>query len=230
MNNIKITKIKKTETKNLLQRSRTYFLTGIAVTAPIGITVYISIIFINFIDRNVKDVLPAAYNPDSYLPFNIPGTGLVVAILSLIIIGFFTASFFGKFFVNIGEKIINKLPVFRSIYNALKQVFQTVLGASSKAFREVVLIQYPRKGIWAVAFITAETSGEIAHNLKKKFVNVFLPTTPNPTSGFLLIVLEKDLIKLNMNIEQGMKLVISGGIITPEFKKKLVKKKLTRSE
>ncbi len=141
----------------------------------------------------------------------------------MILIGFFTASFFGKFFVGIGEKIINKLPVFRSIYNALKQVFQTVLGSSSKAFREVVLIEYPRKGIWAVAFITASTSGEIAHKLKSKFVNVFLPTTPNPTSGFLLVVPEKDLIKLNMNIEQGMKLVISGGIITPDFKKKLKK-------
>jgi len=219
---MKITKIKQTETKNFLQRCRTYFLTGIAVTAPIGITIYISIIFINFIDRNVKDLVPAKYNPDNYLPFDIPGTGLIVAILLLIIIGFFTASFFGKFFVKLGEKIINRLPVL-SIYNALKQVFQTVLGSSSKAFREVVLIQYPRKGIWAVAFITAKTSGEIAIKLKKKYVNVFLPTTPNPTSGFLLVVPEKDLIKLKMNIEQGMKLVISGGIITPEVKK-LIKK------
>ena len=224
---MKITKNKKTETKNLLQRLRTYFLTGIAVTAPIGITVYISIIFINFIDRNVKNLVPATYNPDSYLPFNIPGTGLIVAVLLLIIIGFFTASFFGKFFVKIGEKFINRLPVFRSIYNALKQVFQTVLGSSSKAFREVVLIQYPRKGIWAVAFITAQTSGEVLKKLKKKHVNVFLPTTPNPTSGFMLIIPDKDLIKLNMNIEQGMKLVISGGIITPEVKDNLLKKKLS---
>ena len=218
---MKITNFKKTETKNLFQRCRTYFLTGIAVTAPLGITVYISIIFINFIDRNVKNLVPNAYNPDTYLPFNIPGTGLVVAIFLLILIGFFTASFFGKFFVNIGEKIINRLPVFRGIYNALKQVFQTVLGSSSKAFREVVLIQYPRKGIWAVAFITAETSGEVAIKLKSKYVNVFLPTTPNPTSGFLLVVPEKDLIKLSMNIEQGMKLVISGGIITPQVKNNL---------
>ena len=224
---MKITKNKKTETKNLLQRLRTYFLTGIAVTAPIGITVYISIIFINFIDRNVKNLVPATYNPDSYLPFNIPGTGLIVAVLLLIIIGFFTASFFGKFFVKIGEKFINRLPVFRSIYNALKQVFQTVLGSSSKAFREVVLIQYPRKGIWAVAFITAQTSGEVLKKLKKKHVNVFVPTTPNPTSGFMLIIPDKDLIKLNMNIEQGMKLVISGGIITPEVKDNLLKKKLS---
>ncbi len=226
---MKISKIKKTETKNLFQRSRTYFFTGIAVTAPIGISIYISIIFINFIDRNVKNLVPERYNPDTYLPFNIPGTGLIIAIFSLVLIGFFTASLFGKFFVGLGEKFINKLPVFRSIYNALKQVFQTVLGASSKAFREVVLIQYPRRGIWAVAFITAETSGEVRSKLKSKFVNVFLPTTPNPTSGFLLVVPEKDLIKLNMNIEQGMKLVISGGIITPEFRKKnkIRKKQLT---
>ncbi|MBV68650.1 MAG: hypothetical protein CMJ08_02475 [Pelagibacterales bacterium] len=225
---MKITKIRQTETKNFFQRCRTYFLTGIAVTAPIGITIYISIIFINFIDRNVKNLVPSTYNPDNYLPFDIPGTGLIIAIFSLILIGFFTASFFGKFFVNLGEKIINRLPVFRSIYNALKQVFQTVLGSSSKAFREVALIQYPRKGIWAVAFITAETSGEIAIKLKRKHVNVFLPTTPNPTSGFLLVVPENDLIKLNMNIEQGMKLVISGGIITPDVKNKIKKKSSLR--
>ena len=171
---MKLKNTKKIETKNLLQRFRTYLLTGIAVTAPIGITIYISIIFINFIDRIVKNLLPEAYNPDSYLPFNIPGTGLVVAIFLLILIGFFTASFFGKFFVGIGEKVINRLPVFRSIYNALKQVFQTVLGSSSKSFREVAIIQYPRKGVWAIAFITAETSGEIAIKLKNTINRVCL--------------------------------------------------------
>ena len=208
---MKLKNTKKIETKNLLQRFRTYLLTGIAVTAPIGITIYISIIFINFIDRIVKNLLPEAYNPDSYLPFNIPGTGLVVAIFLLILIGFFTASFFGKFFVGIGEKVINRLPVFRSIYNALKQVFQTVLGSSSKSFREVAIIQYPRKGVWAIAFITAETSGEIAIKLKNKHVNVFVPTTPNPTSGFLLMVPKKNLIFLDISFEQASKFIVSAG-------------------
>ena len=217
---MKITKKNSTYKKNLFSKIRTYFFTGLAVTAPLGITVYLSLIFVNYVDRNVKNLVPTQYNPDTYLPFNIPGTGLVIAILSLILIGFFTAGIFGRFFVKIGENLINKLPVIRGIYNALKQIFQTILGSSSKAFREVVLIEYPRKNLWAVAFITSETKGEVKSKLKNKSVNVFLPTTPNPTSGFMLFVPEKDLIKLSMNIEEGMKLVISGGIITPEFRKK----------
>jgi len=213
-------KRKKNNYKNIFQRIRTYFLTGIAITAPIGLTLYISIIFINLIDNNVKKLVPDQYNPDSYLPFDIPGTGLFVAVLTLIIIGFFTAGIFGKFFVNLGEKIIERLPIVRSIYSALKQIFQTILGSSSKAFREVVLIEYPRKGVWAVAFITAETQGEVAKKLKQSCVNVFLPTTPNPTSGFMLVVPKKDIVRLSMNIEEGMKLVISGGIISPKIKKR----------
>ena len=221
---MKISKKNKSGNKNILLNIRRYFFTGVAITAPIGITVYLSIIFINFIDSNVKKLVPNKYNPDSYLPFDIPGTGLVVAILLLIIIGFLTAGFLGRYFVGLGEKIINKLPIIRSIYGALKQIFQTILGSSSKAFREVVLIEYPRKGIWAVAFITSETKGEVKLKLKKNSVNVFLPTTPNPTSGFLLFVPLKDIKRLNMNIEEGMKLVISGGIITPEIKKRIRRK------
>ena len=175
-----------------------------------------SIIFINFIDRNVKDLVPIAYNPDTYLPFNIPGTGLIVAIFSLIIIGFFTASFFGKFFVGIGEKLINKLPVFRSIYNALKQVFQTVLGSSSKAFREVVLIEYPRKGSWAVGFATKENEGEISTKTNKELINVFVPTTPNPTSGFLLMFPKNEVVYLDMSFEEASKFIVSAGTSNPK--------------
>ena len=159
-----------------------------------------SFIFINFVDSKVKNLVPEMYNPDNYLPFDIPGTGLVVAIFSLIVIGFFTAGIFGRFFVNIGENLINKLPIIRSIYNALKQIFQTILGSSSKAFREVVVIEYPRKGLWAIAFITSETKGEVKNKLKNACVNVFLPTTPNPTSGFMLFVPKKDLIRLDIHI------------------------------
>ena len=217
---MKLTKKKKTYSKNIFYNVRKYFFTGLAITAPLGITLYISIIFIKFIDTNVKNLVPLRYNPDNYLPFNLPGTGLILAIIFLILIGFFTAGFLGRFFVRLGENIINKLPIFRSIYGALKQVFQTILGSSSKAFREVVLIEYPRKGTWAIAFITAETTEEVKEKMKRKSVNVFLPTTPNPTSGFLLFVPTKDIIRLSMNIEEGMKMVISGGIITPKFIKK----------
>ena len=217
---MKITKNENTYKKNIFLKIRRYFFTGLAITAPLGITIYLSFIFINFVDSKVKNLVPEKYNPDNYLPFDIPGTGLVVAIFSLIVIGFFTAGIFGRFFVNIGENLINKLPIIRSIYNALKQIFQTILGSSSKAFREVVVIEYPRKGLWAIAFITSETKGEVKNKLKNACVNVFLPTTPNPTSGFMLFVPKKDLIRLDMNIEEGMKLVISGGIITPPIRKK----------
>ena len=216
---MKKTNKNKLDNKNFFSRIRRYFFTGVAVTAPLGITIYLSLIFIQFIDRNVKKLVPANYNPDTYLPFDLPGTGLILAVFFLILIGFFTAGFFGRFFVRLGENIINKLPVFRSIYGALKQIFQTILGSSSNAFREVVLIEYPRNGMWAIAFITAETSGEVKQKLKRKSVNVFLPTTPNPTSGFLLFVPTKDITRLSMNIEEGMKLVISGGIITPKYLK-----------
>ena len=217
---MRITKKDNTYNKNIFQKIRRYFFTGLVITAPLGITIYLSFIFINFVDNKVKNLVPDKYNPDSYLPFDIPGTGLIVAIFSLIIIGFFTAGIFGRFFLNLGENLINKLPIVRSIYNALKQIFETILGSSSKAFREVVIIEYPRKGLWAVAFITSETKGEVKIKLKNESVNVFLPTTPNPTSGFMLFVPKKDLIRLNMNVEEGMKLVISGGIITPPIKKK----------
>ena len=217
---MRIAKKENTYKKNIFLKVRRYFFTGLAITAPLGITIYLSFIFINFVDNNVKNLVPNKYNPDTYLPFDIPGTGLIVAIISIIIIGFLTAGIFGRFFVKLGENIINKLPVIRSIYNALKQIFQTILGSSSKAFREVVVIEYPRKGLWAIAFITSETKGEVKGKLKHDSVNVFLPTTPNPTSGFMLFVPKKDLIRLSMNIEEGMKLVISGGIITPAVKKK----------
>ena len=137
---MRITKNENTYKKNIFLKIRWYFFTCLAITAPLGITIYLSFIFINFVDSKVKNLVPEKYNPDNYLPFDIPGTGLVVAIFSLIVIGFFTAGIFGRFFVNIGENLINKLPIIRSIYNALKQIFQTILGSSSKAFREVVVI------------------------------------------------------------------------------------------
>ena len=148
--------------KSLFSRIRNNFIAGIVVSIPIGITIYLTL----FVMRVSSKLIPKEINPNNYLPFDIPGTGLVVAIFSLILIGFFTAGIFGRFFVNIGENLINKLPIIRSIYNALKQIFQTILGSSSKAFREVVVIEYPRKGLWAIAFITSETKGEVKNKLK----------------------------------------------------------------
>ena len=213
-------KLQVLQKKTFISRLKTYFFTGIAVTAPLGITFYLSFIFINFINDKEKKLIPDKYIPDTYLLFEVPGLGLIIAMLVLILVGALAAGLIGRAFVNLGERFISKLPIIRSLYSALKQIFQTVLASSSKAFREVVLVEYPRKGIWAIAFITGPTKGEVAYSSKKKLVNIFLPTTPNPTSGFLLFVPKDDLIILNMNVEEGMKMVISGGIITPKYQKK----------
>ena len=202
----------------LLARLRTYFLTGIVITAPIGITVYLTYVFVDFVDANVTPLIPARYNPETYLPFSVPGLGLFIAVLVLILIGFFTANFLGRSFLHFGERIVNRMPVVRTIYTALKQIMETVLAQSSTSFRDVVLVEYPRRGIWAVAFVTSEAKGEVAKEHDETMISVFLPTTPNPTSGFLLFVPKSDLKFLDMSVEEGVKLVISAGMIWPKDK------------
>lgn len=212
------------DNKSIFTKIRGYFLTGIIVTAPVGLTFYVSFLFIGFIDAKVRNIIPVQYHYDNILPFEIPGLGLLFVFIMLTFIGFLTAGLIGRYIIKLGERIIARLPIIRSVYGALKQIFETVLKTSSKSFREVVLIEYPRKGIWAIGFITGDTKGEVQTSLKEDIVNVFLPTTPNPTSGFLLFLPRKDLKILNMNVEEGIKMVISGGIVTPTFKKKYIKK------
>jgi uncharacterized membrane protein len=199
----------------LLRRLRYYFLAGFIVSAPLGITVLIAWEFIAFVDNQITPLIPPAYNPESYLPFSIPGLGLVVIFLVVTLIGFLTASILGRTIVGLGEQLVERMPVVRTVYGALKQIFETVLAQSSKSFRQVVLVEYPRRGLWAVAFVTSTTEGEIAHLSADELVNIFLPTTPNPTSGFLLFVPRRDLVGLEMTVEEGFKLIISGGIVTP---------------
>ena len=213
------------DTKSIFTKIRGYFLTGIIVTAPIGLTFYVSLLFIGFIDSKVRNIIPVKYHYDNILPFEVPGIGLLIVFIMLTFIGFLTAGIIGRYIIKLGERIIARLPIIRSVYGALKQIFESVLKTSSKSFREVVLIEYPRKGIWAIGFITGDTQGEVQEKSKDELVNVFLPTTPNPTSGFLLFVPRKDLRVLNMNVEEGIKMVISGGIVTPKFKKKYMKNK-----
>ena len=199
----------------LLRRLRYYFLAGFIVSAPLGITVLIAWEFIAFVDNQITPLIPPAYNPESYLPFSIPGLGLVVIFLVVTLIGFLTASILGRTIVGLGEQLVERMPVVRTVYGALKQIFETVLAQSSKSFRQVVLVEYPRRGLWAVAFVTSTTEGEIAHLSADELVNIFLPTTPNPTSGFLLFVPKKELVPLSMTVEEAIKMVISGGIVTP---------------
>jgi len=199
----------------LLARLRAYFLAGVLVTAPIAITFYIVWLIVSFVDDRVGGLIPARYNPETYLPFGIPGLGLVIAIAALILIGAVTAGYVGRIVVRLNDAMLARMPVVRSIYGATKQIFETVLAHKSTAFRQVCMVEYPRRGIWSLGFITGTTVGEVQDRTSDEVVNVFLPTTPNPTSGFLLFIPRRDIVLLEMSIEDGIKMVISGGIVTP---------------
>src|SRR5919106_2925308 len=202
---------------SLSARLRAYFLAGVIVTAPIGITVLLIWQFITFLDSQVGSLLPDRYNPELYLPFSVPGLGLLITIAFLTLVGFLAAGLAGRTLVRIGDRLLSRMPVVRSVYGTLKQIFETVLAQSSRSFREVVLVEYPRRGIGAIAFVTGSSHDENPSSAQDELVNVFLPTTPNPTSGFLLFVPRKDLVHLDMTVEEGIKLVISGGIVGPRI-------------
>lgn len=200
---------------SLWARLRAYFFAGILITAPVSLTIYLSWLFISFVDDQVFSLLPPDYNPESYLPFFIPGIGLLVALVGLTVIGALTAGILGRAARRLIDGVLNRVPVIRSLYAAINQIMETVLANKSSAFRECVLIEYPRKDIWTLGFITGISQGEVQEATQETVINVFVPTTPNPTSGFLLFVPERDIIRLQMPIEDGLKLVISGGIVTP---------------
>jgi uncharacterized membrane protein len=208
-----------TPTMGPAARLRNYFLTGILVTAPLVITFYAAYVVVSFIDNTVTGLLPDTYNPNTYLPFSVPGVGLIVLFTTLVIIGFLTANFLGRLLIKWGELLLDRMPVIRNVYGAVKQIFETILQSQSTAFREVVLVEYPRKGLWCIGFVSGTTKGEVQNLTSDEMVNVFLPTTPNPTSGFLLFVPRKDITKLHMTVEEGIKMVVSGGIITPPDKR-----------
>ena len=199
----------------LTAKFRNYFFTGILVTVPILITLYVTWIVITFIDIKVAGLLPEYLNFREAFPYQIPGLGLIIVIIFVTLIGALTPGLLGRTFLRFGERIVSKMPVVRSIYSAIKQIMETVMSTNSNSFREVVLVQYPRKELWVIGFVTGSTKGEVKRTLSKdkNLINVFIPTTPNPTSGFLLFVPKKDLIYLDMSVEQAVKMVISGGIV-----------------
>ncbi len=202
---------------NLAARLRTYFLTGLVIAAPISITVYITWWFVDLFDNWIKPFVPAQYNPDTYLPFSVPGVGLLFALMGLTLLGALTANLFGRTIVSYGEQMLDRMPIVRNVYKALKQIFETALSQSQSSFRQVGLIQYPRKGLYAIVFISTDTKGEVLERAGNggEMLSVFLPTTPNPTSGFLLFVPKEDVALLDMTVEEGAKLVISAGLVAP---------------
>lgn len=209
---------------SLFARLRNYFLAGLLITAPITLTLYIVWLFVSFIDDKVKPFIPIQYYPESYLPFAIPGLGLLIVLISLTLIGALAAGVLGRIFLHLSERILNKMPIIRSIYGAIKQIFETVLSKQSMAFREVVMIEYPRRGIWSLGFISGTTEGEVQDLTEDEVVNVFLPTTPNPTSGYLLFIPRQDIKVLSMSVDEGIKMVVSAGIVTPEVHHEFIKK------
>jgi len=196
---------------SVFSKLRGYFLAGILVTAPISITLYLTWGLLKFIDSKVSSVIPAEY----YRETAVPGLGLVIAVAFFITIGWFAKNFLGRIIIQASEYFLDKMPVIRTVYSATKQLFETVMGTQSQAFREVVMFEFPRKGIWALGFVTGISKGEVQRLTEDEVVNVFFPTTPNPTSGFLIFIPKKDLIVMKMTVEEAIKMIVSGGILTP---------------
>lgn len=202
----------------ILSRLRNYFLTGLVVAAPVTITVLLIMWFVDFVDAWFTPMIPARYRPEQYLDVTIPGVGVLLAVLLLTLLGALTANLFGRTLVSYGERLVGRMPLVRNIYGALKQIFETVLSQSQNSFREVALIEYPRRGVYSIAFVTTAAKGEIQARADAEMVSVFLPTTPNPTSGFLLFVPRSDVIPLKMSVEDAAKMVISAGLVAPEYR------------
>jgi uncharacterized membrane protein len=210
-----------------MTRLRNYFLTGFIVAAPLAITVYIVWSFIGWIDSWVKPYIPARWSPDTYLPFALPGFGLLVAIFVITMIGFLAANIVGRSIVSVGEHLLGRMPLVRGVYRALKQIFETVLSNKNDLFRQVGLVEYPRKGVWSLVFVATERETEINARLDKEgdpLIAVFMPCTPNPTTGFLMYVYRSEIVMLDMTIEDGAKLIVSAGLVAPEYKRKVVTK------
>ena len=198
--------------RGVLARLRGWFFTGLLVTAPVLLTVYITWATIKLIDGQVNRLIPEF---SSWNLGDIPGAGLVVGATLITVIGAIAAGFMGRWIIRLGESLLNRMPVVRSIYGATKQILETVISTQSDAFREVVLVEYPRRNLWVIGFVTGVTKGEVARLVPGSNVNVFIPTTPNPTSGFLLFCPVTDIVYLNMGVEEAVKLVVSGGIVSP---------------
>ncbi|MBL8581217.1 MAG: DUF502 domain-containing protein [Rhizobiaceae bacterium] len=208
-----------------MTRLRNYFLTGVIVSAPLAITAYLAWTVVHWVDSWVKPYIPSFYNPDNYLPFAVPGFGLIVALVMITLIGFLAANFIGRSIVSFGERLLGRLPMVRGVYRALKQIFETVLSNRSEMFRTVGLVEYPRKDVWSLVFVAGEKETEINARLDREgdpLVAVFMPCTPNPTTGFLMYVYRSEITILDMTIEDGAKLIVSAGLVAPGYKRKLV--------
>lgn len=194
---------------------RAYAITGILVLLPIVLTVYIIFLLVVTLDNFLVQFVPLRYRPETWLGLHIPGTGLVAGFILTVLVGALARNFIGKRLVQWWEDVMNGIPGIRIVYGAIKQIVDALAQSHSEAFREAVLIEYPRQGLWSIGFVTGRTKGVVQQATKEDTINVFLPTTPNPTSGYLLMVPKADAIPLAMTVDQAIKMIISGGIVTP---------------
>jgi len=197
--------------RSIFSRIRNYFIAGIVVLIPIGITIYLTIFLISISSK----IIPKEINPNHYLPYEIPGVEIIIAVFLITFIGWLSLSFLGKKLLTIFNTVLKKIPILRTIYSAIGQMTKS-FTTTDKNSKNVVLVEYPRKGCWAVGFATQENSGEISNKVNKKLINIFLPTTPNPTSGFLLMIPKEDVIYLDMSFEEASKFIVSAGTSNPD--------------
>jgi uncharacterized membrane protein len=201
---------------SVVSRIRNYFLTGLILVGPIYITLSLTWWFINWVDDLVRPFMPAAVRLDTYLPFQLPGSGLIIAFATLTLLGFLTANLVGRKLVEFGELILNRMPVIRPLYRSLKQIFETLFSKSGSSFRKVGLVEFPAPGMWSVVFLSQPPSADVAERLpESEHISVFLPCTPNPTTGFFFYVPRRDVIELDITVEAAMTLIMSAGVAQP---------------
>ena len=201
----------KEKKRSIFTRIRNYFIAGVVVLIPIGVTFYLTILLVTI----SSIILPKEINPNHYLPYNIPGLEIIISIILITLIGWLSLSFIGRKLLNLFNNILKKIPILRTIYSAIGQMTET-FTKTDKDKKNVVLVEYPRKGSWAVGFATRENTGEISDKVKKDLINVFVPTTPNPTSGFLLMFPKDEVIYLDLTFEQASKFIVSAGTSNPD--------------
>jgi uncharacterized membrane protein len=215
-----------THKHSLAGRLRTYFLTGLVVAGPVLITIYLTWSFVTWVDDLVRPLVPAIYRPETYLPFKIPGSGLIVAVVGLTLLGFLTANLVGRTVVELGEMVLDRMPIVRAIYRSLKQVFETLFSGKGSSFRRVGLVEFPSPGMWSIVLISQPPSSDVSSRLPahEEHISVFLPCAPNPTTGFFFYVPKSAVVEVDMTAEQAATLIMSAGVVQPgsEPKKNVV--------
>jgi uncharacterized membrane protein len=202
---------------SVASRIRNYFLTGLIVAGPVAITIWLVWSFVTWVDDLVRPFIPFAYRPETYLPVKVPGLGLIIAFVALTLLGFLTANLVGRTFVDIGEMILERVPIVRPIYRGLKQVFETLFSKSGSSFRTVGLVEFPAPGMWSLVFLSTPPGADVTLSLpsQEQYVSAFMPCTPNPTTGFFFYVLRREVIELPISVEDAAKLLMSAGMIQP---------------